>query len=291
VSDQRESPGCRRGEQVDFLLSLSGLVVHADPAAAHAWEDIRGLGIRALEASMLQDVRELEALRRVLRPHKVGAHWPLFVSDRRRLDLLAADHAAFAKALEEAGRAVQGQGLDYLLFHFPERGEPWPAPAVVQDRLDALAAFAARWGLPVLLEPKETLGGVPAGFCAFADGVSALPPGVELCVDVSDWQTARDNLGRCPTLRVPAAEVHLHARHVQPNGPYYRHAVPWVELPEEPGWTTRNVSAEELVTFVPMANPVRICVEVVHHYLPLLPASLAAVRAAFARLGWREASG
>ena len=237
---------------------------------------------------MLQDPDELAHLRRELRPASLGTHWPLYASDPRRLDLLTADEAGFQAALERIAASLTGVPLDYVLVHFPERGEPWPSVTTVHRRLAHLATLAARLDLRVVLEPKEALGGSPDGLCAFARTVDALPDGVELCVDVSDWQTAGDNMGQRPPLAMGAAQIHLHARHVQPGGPFYRHAAPWVDLPPEAGWTVRNVRPAELDGMVAGVRRVRVCIEVVHHYLPLLAPSIGAVRRDLSALGWRE---
>lgn len=262
-------------------------------APRYVWEALHPLPVRQFEISLLRDRAELGVVQHSLQPAAFGVHWPLLMEDPVDVRLLECAESAFRRTLVRMGEVMAGSGAEYLLVHVPQRGERWPAPPVAAARLEALAQLGRTLGMRVVLEPKEGVGGVPDGVCAFAAHVRSLPAGVALCVDVSDWLTAQDNLGRAPALAVSATHFHHHARHVQPDGPYYRHAPPWVPLPPEPGWTVRNVSPHLLQQLSAGAGPapVVLCVEVVHRYLPLLPAALRAVRRRMAEMGWVEVDG
>ena len=309
--------------QLTYHLAVSGLITHAQWGSRHDWAVLRGMPVRRYEISMLSDASELTEFRTMLRPKAFGVHWPLYATDPRQLNLLQGDEASYTQALTLIAQRLRGTGAAYVLVHFPERGELWPGREIVGARLDALADLARQLGLSIALEPKETIiqaGGAAAraasrdagmphpgsatsaaaqyatqalegrvsGFRAFAERVTVLPDGVTFCLDVSDWQTACDNGNgwKAPTLG--ASAFHLHARHVQPGGPFYRHAAPWVELRPEPGWTVRNVTPADLAALAARGRPVWLCLEIVHHYLDRLPAALTTVRRELARAGWEE---
>lgn len=281
-----------------YRLGVSAFVADRrllDPGhgQGHDWAVLRGLGVEHCELSMLGADESLPSALALLQPASFGVHWPLLAADGLDLQLLASTPAQFAAGLELIRRRLQGTGAAYVLLHFGQRGERWPAQAELAGRLGALADLGRGLGLEIVLEPKQSLA-QPDGLVEFAARVPALPAGVSLCLDTNDWHTAVHRHG-CPRGRLAgrAAHFHLHAMHLRPDGSgLYLHAPPWCDQGEDPPWPElRQPDAGELGELADPGRVVRVQLELHPRYLGRAAAAVVAARERLGAQGWVEQGG